>query len=112
LAQGFRAVVVDAQNQADLDRVARAVSGLHGRLLVAGSSGLAKAFAESTVASQTRNSDNDDAKAFAVPGQTVAVIGSFSAETQAQLRALKNCRSADVVECNADDWLDRSSVVR
>lgn len=112
LAQGARAVVVDAQNEADLDRLARALSGYAGRVLLAGSAGLAKAFARTACNGQAQDSDSAQDHAIVALDQTVAIIGSFSTETQAQLRLLKTCSNVDLVECSATEWLDRSSVKR
>jgi uncharacterized protein YgbK (DUF1537 family) len=116
LASGARAVAVDAADGGDLAHLARAVhSPGMSRLLVAGSAGLARALAP-LVNEGTAGADPSDGKgspASMAAGPVVAVVGSFSKASAAQVETIEASGDAQVFRLSADEWLaERHAAIR
>lgn len=102
LRDGARAVVVDAGTQEELARLAAAIAVAHAPLLVAGSAGLARELAVHV----GRGASGEAAPEAAPAGGVLAVVGSFSAASAAQVRELEASREACVLRLSALQWQD------
>lgn len=100
MSAGVRVVVVDALDTGDLARLAAALlDGEPPPWLLAGSAGLARA-----VARQLAPAKAQDVPSLA--GPVLALVGSFSPASAAQLRQLEASGSAQVVRLAAGLWRD------
>lgn len=108
---GARILVVDAADEGDLRRLARALLAARdgARLLAAGAAGLARALADELLASP----QPCDIPALPVPreGPLVAVVGSFNAVTGQQVDALACQPDVHLVRLDASIWLTRTDLV-
>jgi uncharacterized protein YgbK (DUF1537 family) len=101
---GTRVVVVDALDRADLDRLAGALCSADvPRLLVVGSSGLARSLAAHV---QRPPPEPDEADQRQVGGPVMAVVGSFSQASSAQVQQVQDCGGAQVIRLEADQWVE------
>jgi len=107
---GSRVLVVDAADESDLRRLAKALLVARGscRLLAVGAAGLARALADELVAA-----GHDDMPAPAAPraGPLVAVVGSFHSVTARQVDELAREADVHLVRLNASLWLTRPELV-
>lgn len=109
LRRGARAVVVDAGSAEDLARIAMAVDLLAPtRVLVAGSAGLARALANRIV-KPSQSTLGDICGPHRRQGPVIAVVGSFSAASISQVRNLADHGCAEVVRCDAAQWLNATA---
>jgi uncharacterized protein YgbK (DUF1537 family) len=92
LAIGARGLACDAENDADLDRIARAGLALRPRPLFVGSAGLARALARTLPPRRAAR------QAAARPRPIVTVVGSASPVSVLQARRLTRDRSAILVQ--------------
>ena len=101
---GVRAVIVDAAESSDLERLAHAVELLDLRVLLAGSAGLARAVAR-------RMAEKAQRRAYSVPGSAlhggcaIGLVGSLSRVSEAQVQNVARHGGAEIVRCDAADWL-------
>ena len=102
LAQGARLLAVDANDEADLDRLAVSLLRSERRLLAVGSAGLAKALARRIFEARAAERDLPQANS----GPVVGVIGSFSPVAASQLDEIARDGRAAVVRLAPDVWLD------
>lgn len=102
LAQGARLLAVDAEDEADLDRIAAALLRSERRLLAVGSAGLARALARQLFGSRAPEPEPPRAGT----GPVVGVIGSFSPVAASQLEAIARDGRAAVVRLAPEGWLD------
>jgi uncharacterized protein YgbK (DUF1537 family) len=106
LEDGARTVVVDAADGRDLAQLASALCSPElARVLVAGSAGLARALAAHVEPGSTQASAPEPAAARAT-GPVVAVVGSFSKASAAQVLQVEQCGDAQVIRLAAGQWLD------
>ena len=109
LRAGARCVVVDGRTPADLAAVAAVLQRpLPQPLLAVGSAGLARAIAQRLPAEAAAPRPADGAGR----GPAIAVVGSFSPVSQAQVRRLAALRAVQVVRCEAAAWLDGAAARR
>lgn len=106
LARGARVMVVDAVTSADLDRLAEALLLLAPmRLLSVGSAGLAKALAAQILGPEKGLGSDAVRRPLVSDGPVVAVVGSFSQVSTAQVREISQDQDMDVIGLNANEWL-------
>jgi len=94
LATGARALVCDAESDADLDALARAGLGMRPRPLFVGSAGLARAIARTLTLRRTRPARHGQMQ----PRPIVTVVGSASPVSARQARQLARDRSSLLVQ--------------
>jgi D-threonate/D-erythronate kinase len=94
ISRGARILSCDAECDAGLDRIASAISMLGGRILWAGSAGLAAALARSLPLAAPRAANPP------VPGPVLFCIGSDHPVTLEQQCALLNARNAATLGCD------------
>jgi 4-hydroxythreonine-4-phosphate dehydrogenase len=105
LESGMRAIVVDAADQGDLTRLAAALCSTQTpRVLAAGSAGLARALAVH-VARRTIGARQAAATALRA-GPVMAVVGSFSNASRAQVQQVEESGDAQVIRLDSRQWLD------
>ena len=102
LAGGARLLAVDAEDEADLDRLAAAILHSERRLLAVGSAGLAKALARQGF--ERRPPDTDPPRTS--HGPVVGVIGSFSSVAASQLEEISRDGRAAIIRLAPEGWLD------
>ena len=106
LRSGARTVVVDAADPPDLACLATALASAGAaRLLVAGSAGLARALAQ-----HVRPGTVDRSHAQAAPppaGGVLALVGSFSKASAAQVQQVEAAGAARVIRLDAGQWQDQ-----
>ena len=104
LSAGVRMVVVDAAENSDLERLAHAVDLLDLPVLLAGSAGLARAVAQRMAGKARR-------RAYRIPGAAlpgrcaIGLVGSHSRVSKTQVQSLARHGGAEIVCCDAADWL-------
>lgn len=108
VASGARVIVVDAANDAALQRLARALLLLAPmRLLPVGSAGLAKALAAEILGSvRAHPAGSTSPEDGVADGPVVAVIGSFSAVSAMQVHELSKDPAIEVIALPSDVWLN------
>ena len=102
LAGGARLLAVDAENGAELDRIAAALLRSERRLLAVGSAGLAKALARRIFGARVPEFDLPRAGR----GAMVGVIGSFSPVAASQLDEVVRDGRTAVIRLAPGGWLD------
>jgi uncharacterized protein YgbK (DUF1537 family) len=106
LEGGAHAVAVDAADGHDLAQLASALrSPEMTRVLVAGSAGLARALAAHVESGLTQSCAQEQAAARAT-GPVVAVVGSFSKASAAQVLEVEQSGDAQVIRLDAEQWRD------
>ena len=103
LVRGARAIVVDAANPDELARLATALCAASVPLLMAGSAGLARAL--SPHLAPPVGSAAQAGAAPAAGGPVLALVGSFSQASAAQVRQLEASAAARVIRLDAQQWL-------
>lgn len=102
LAKGVRLLAVDAEGEADLDRLAAGLLRSERRLLAVGSAGLARALARQIFGPGATQGELPRPR----PGPLVGVIGSFSPVAASQLDAIARDGRTAVIRLAPDAWLD------
>lgn len=108
---GTRILVVDAADESDLRRLARALvlAAAHVRLLAVGAAGLANALAGELLGAAGGDPAAPPPPA-ARPGPLVAVVGSFNSVTGRQVDELGRQPDVHLVRLNASTWIARPGV--
>jgi 4-hydroxythreonine-4-phosphate dehydrogenase len=102
LPDDARLLAVDAEDEADLDRLAASLLRSERRLLAVGSAGLAKALARRIFEARAAERDLPQANS----GPVVGVIGSFSPVAASQLDEIARDGRTAVIRLAPDAWLD------
>ena len=105
LKSGVRHIVFDATNRFHLDRIARSIFTLEGKILPVGSAGLAGSIAKLLTA---KPDSVEPAKMVAPGGFNLLVCGTTSAVTGQQIEELLQRFSYEVIELNPAVLADRN----